>query len=145
MSKHLSKTCMYTMPSGVQIHPCRLIFKDGTLMWKHALLSNNEFTQVPQTQAHEQHIIKTAKRLEELNSWVSQDLEPWESIVPCAWYDPNTPELSEGISVYFKHSIHKSDYVYDLLQEHVQPHEELNIVERFPISPLLYFKRCGAT
>ena len=142
MSKHLDKTALYTMPSGVQVHPCRLILKDGTLMWKHALLSNNAFTELPRTQAHEQHIIKTAKRLEELNVWVSQDLEPWEALIPCAWYDPSVPELSEGISVYFKHNVHKTEQVYNLLKEHIQPHEKLDIVDKFPMSPWLLFRRC---
>ena len=41
-------------------------------MWKHALISNNEFTSLPLSQAHEAHIMKTAQRLEELNTWVSQ-------------------------------------------------------------------------
>jgi hypothetical protein len=62
MSKHLAKECLYHLPSGNSVHPCRLIIRDGTLMWKHALLSCNEFTAVPETQAHEQHIIKTAQR-----------------------------------------------------------------------------------
>ena len=106
MSKHLAKDCLYELPSGNLVHPCRLIIRDGTLMWKHAFLSLNQFTSLPATQAHEQHIIKTAQRLEELNMWVSQDLEPWQSFVPLAWYNPEDPLLYQGISVYFQHSVH---------------------------------------
>ena len=142
MSKHLTKECFYKLPSGTLVHPCRLILRDGTLMWKHALLSLNHFTAIPQTQAHEQHIIKTAQRLEELNTWVSQDLEPWECLNPIAWYDPSTPNLSDGISVYFNHRIHPADFVFAQLKDHIQPHESLEIVERFPVSPVLLFKRC---
>ena len=138
MSKHLVKGCFYQLPSGTAVHPCRLIMRDGTLMWKHALLAFNEFTSVPLTQAHEQHIIKTAQRLEELNTWVSQDLEPWESIRPCAWYDPCTPNLSDGISVYFNHSVHPAKFLYAQLLEHVQPHETLELHD----GELVYFKRC---
>ena len=142
MSKHLTKECFYELPSGTSVHPCRLILRDGTLMWKHALLSLNHFTAVPQTQAHEQHIVKTAQRLEELNTWVSQDLEPWECLNPIAWYDPSTPTLSDGISVYFNHRIHPVNFVYAQLKDHVQTHETLEIVELSPASPVLFFKRC---
>jgi hypothetical protein len=68
MSKHITPGYMYSFPSGLVVHPCRLIQRDGTLMWKHALLYQNELT-LPVNEAHEQHIIKTAQRLEELNSW----------------------------------------------------------------------------
>ena len=35
-----------------------LITKDGTLMWKHALLYQNSQLSLPISEAHEQHIIK---------------------------------------------------------------------------------------
>ena len=101
MSKHITPACMYNFPSGASFHPCRLIQRDGTLMWKHALLYHGELN-LPQSEAHEQHIIKTAQRLEELNSWVSRDLEPWNGLQVIAWYAPHIEELSEGIGVYFK-------------------------------------------
>ncbi len=142
MSKHLTKECFYKLPSGTSVHPCRLILRDGTLMWKHALLSHNSFTSIPQTQAHEQHMIKTSQRLEELNTWVSQDLEPWESLNPIAWYDPTVPNLSDGISVYFNHRVHLVDFVYAQLKDHIQAHESLEIVELSPLYPALFFKRC---
>ena len=78
-------------------------------------LVENECIHMPQTEAHENHILKTAQRLEELNSWVSQGLDPWESFRIQAWYLPTEPELSEGISVYFTHSIHDNQYTYDAL------------------------------
>ena len=42
MSKHISPGFMYKFPSGLTVHPCRLIQRDGTLMWKHALLHEGE-------------------------------------------------------------------------------------------------------
>ena len=44
MSRHISPEFFYKLPSGAQVHPNRLLVKDGTLMWKHAFLNNNEFT-----------------------------------------------------------------------------------------------------
>ena len=41
MSKHISPSYFYELPSGTKVHPCRLILKDGSLMWKHALLNQN--------------------------------------------------------------------------------------------------------
>ena len=38
MTKHIDKGIFYPLPSGTKVHPCRLIHRDGTLMWKHALL-----------------------------------------------------------------------------------------------------------
>ena len=60
MSKHISPSYFYELPSGTKVHPCRLILKDGSLMWKHALLNQNKAT-LPQSEAHEQHIVKTAQ------------------------------------------------------------------------------------
>ena len=136
MSKHISKSCMYNLPSGNCVHPCRLIQRDGTLMWKHALLTGNEL-HYPDCEATENHIIKTAQRLEELNSWVSQGLEPWECFIPVAWYLPSLPELSKGISLYFKHHTHELDYTYEKLLPHIQDHETLELCNHY-----LYFQRC---
>ena len=143
MSKHLAKGCMYQMPSGNAIHPCRLIVRDGTLMWKHALLNQNQFTAIPQDPAHEQHIIKTAQRVEELNVWVSQDMEPWECITPIAWYDPGIEGLNEGISLFFRHSCYSSQELHDALIDHIQPHEKLSLFQcQAPREDMLFFKRC---
>ena len=114
MSKHISKETFYPLPSGANVHPCRLIQRDGTLMWKHALLCSNAIY-LPSNQSQEQHIIKTAQRLEELNSWVSQGLEPWECLVIKEWYVPSQPELSKGISVYFNHFTYDLPYTYEKL------------------------------
>ena len=137
MSRHLSPDCFYDLPSGNRVHPCRLIFKDGTLMWKHALLEHNTFVSLPKTQAHESHIIKTAQRIEELNSWVAQDLDPWEFLKPQIWYTPNHKDMSEGISLIFKHTCLSTDYVYDALVPHLHEFEVLN-----KEAGSLYFRRC---
>jgi len=132
MSKHIAQHHFYQLPSGNFVHPCRLIQKDGTLMWKHACAVS-----VPLEEAHEQHIIKTAQRLEELNSWVSQGLDPWQCLLPVTWYIPTEPELYEGISVYFKHTDYSSRDVYDKLINHIQSHESLELRQDY-----LFFKRC---
>ena len=137
MSKHIDKDYLYKLPSGTVVHPCRLMHKDGTLMWKHALLCRNNVPNMPVCASHEQHILKTAQRLEELNSWVSQDLEPWQCFIPYAWYSPVDTELTEGISVYFTHAIYKNDEVFTTLMPHIQTHETLELRDN-----LLFFKRC---
>ena len=136
MSKNISNSYMLNMPSGNVIHPSRLIHRDGTLMWKHALLYNNVLS-VPKDAAIEMHIVKTAQRLEELNSWVSLSLEPWECLVPQAWYVPDIDELSTGISVYFKHFSSSCTDTYELLRPHIQDYETLELRDN-----QLYFKRC---
>jgi hypothetical protein len=136
MSKHIAASFFYKLPSGNKVHPCRLILKDGSLMWKYALLHNN-IASLPKTESHEQHIIKTAQRLEELNSWVSADLEAWECLLPVAWYVPDVPSLSEGISVYFKHTTKDIDSVYASLKSHILAHEKLDVCNQY-----LFFQRC---
>lgn len=137
MSKHISPSHLLQLPSGNEVHPCRLIVKDGSLMWKHALLLNNGELILPFTEAHEVHIIKTAQRLEELNSWVSQDLEPWESLLPHMWYNPLNSELAEGIGLYMSHIIHDTEHTYYTLKSHILDHETLQIRGKY-----LFFKRC---
>ena len=137
MSKHIDKNYMYHLPSGNVVHPCRLIHKDGTLMWKHALLYRDNIAYVPSYEAQEQHIIKTAQRLEELNSWVSQELEPWQCFIPHSWYSPFDSELCNGICVYFNHALYDNSDIINTLQPHIQSHETLEQRE-----DLLFFKRC---
>tara|TARA_R110002050_G_scaffold226781_1_gene362476 strand:+ start:511 stop:924 length:414 start_codon:yes stop_codon:yes gene_type:complete len=137
MSKHIDKNFLYNLPSGAAVHPCRLIHKDGTLMWKHALLCTSNAANMPSCESQEQHIIKTAQRLEELNSWVSRDLEPWNGLQVISWYTPQVEELSEGIGVYFKHAQYKTNDIFDTLSSHIQSHETLDATDRY-----LYFKRC---
>ena len=134
--KNLDEAYLYHMPSGAIYHPSRLIHKDGTLMWKHALLTQGELN-IPTEAAHEAHIMKTAQRLEELNSWVSLDNELWECLMPTAWYVPDVDFLSEGISLFCKHTIHNAEYIYDTLKSHVQAHEVLKVVDN-----QIYFQRC---
>ena len=140
MSKHLAKEHLYKLPSGNTVHPCRLIQRDGTLMWKHALLYNNTLN-LPPTHAIEAHIIKTAQRIEELNSWIATCEEPWECLVPQAWYVPEVPYLNEGISLFFKHSVLDADKVYEILKDHTQEFETLNLLSDGG-SNYLYFQRC---
>ncbi len=137
MSKHIDQNCMFKMPSGNVVYPSRLIHKDGTLMWKHAIAYKDNIAYLPRHEAQEQHIIKTAQRLEELNSWVSQDLEPWQCLIPYAWFSPFDSELTDGINVYFTHSLYDNEYIYDTLQPHIQDHETLEQRDE-----LLFFKRC---
>jgi len=141
MSKHVCPTHLYELPSGNKVHPCRLIHRDGTLMWKHALLYNNEVN-LPATQAVEAHIIKTAQRLEELNSWISSDSEPWECFVPMAWYVPNVADLNQGISLFFKHATHEAEDIYNVLIKHTQEHETLKLLPTYTGAKQLYFSRC---
>ena len=80
-----------------------------------------------QTQAHEQHIIKTAQRIEELNSWVSQDLDPWEFLVHCS----GTALLltfTDGILCALPHTTMPSTDVYTELKRHVNEYETLKLV-----------------
>jgi len=137
MSKHIDKNYLYNLPSGATVHPCRLIHKDGTLMWKHALLCSENVANMPRIECHEQHIIKTAQRLEELNSWISQELEPWQCFIPYAWYSPYDTELTEGINVYFTHAIYSNNEIFKTLLPHIQEHETLEQRDG-----LLFFKRC---
>ena len=137
MNRHIASSFFYDLPSGARVHPCRLIHKDGTLMWKHALLHNNELVCLPKEHAHEAHIVKTAYRIEELNSWVSQNLDPWHFLKPVIWYYPDNIDLSEGIAVYLKHTSLPTTLVMESLKDHIQDHETLKIVDRY-----LYFKRC---
>ena len=135
--KSLEKSCLYQLPSGAAVHPNRLIVRDGTLMWKHALLFEGE-PQPLTDEAHEQHIIKTAQRLEELNSWVSSGCEPWECLLPIVWYVPHIDFLNQGISLFFNHVTYDYEHVYQLLQPHIQSHETLELTT----NKQLYFQRC---
>ena len=133
MHKHLNKELLIDLPSGNVVHPSRLIHKDGTLMWKHAL---TDFA-VPIDEAAEQHIIKTAQRLEELNSWLSNDLDLWQCLCPTMWYSPTSKELSTGYTVYFRHAFYDVTHTYNCLVSHILPHESLECAEDH-----LRFQRC---
>ena len=133
MHKNLNKDLLVKLPSGNVVHPARLIHKDGTLMWKHAMTD----CVIPATEAQEQHIVKTAQRLEELNSWVSRDLDVWQCLVPTMWYSPTSKELSTGYTVYFQHAVYDVNQTYDCLASHILPHETLECAEDH-----LRFQRC---
>ena len=105
-------------------------------MWKHALLFDNEIN-LPGSEAQEQHIIKTAQRLEELNSWVSSVNDLSDFLSPVSWYVPTEPELCEGISVYFTHTSLTNNEVYDGLRSHILDHEKLELAGSY-----LHFRRC---
>ena len=137
MTRHISPNAFYVLPSGIKVHPNRLIHKDGTLMWKHAFLNRNELTCVCQDVAHEAHIIKTALRLEELNSWVSQGLDPWECLRPVRWYDPTDQQFAEGTVVQFYHNTLPANVILDSLLEHKQEYETLTYA-----NGIFKFKRC---
>jgi len=137
MSKHLAKEYFYELPSGTSVHPCRLIQRDGTLMWKHALLHRNVLS-IPRDPAVEAHIVKTAQRLEELNKWVSIDLDPWECFSVTAWLINDNSELSEGIRVYFKHLTFDNKLVKEKLDPHVKEFETLEVRGKH-----LFFDRCA--
>ena len=144
MSKHLPDALTAQLPSGLRVHPCRLIIRDGCLMWKDALLESQGRLHLLSDPAHEAHIVKTAARMEELNAWLAQGLcgqgngfEPWDCIEILRWYEPSVPDLAEGIAIEFacKHSSLADAYA--VLEPHIKPHEQLlNCHDR------LMFKRC---
>tara|TARA_Y100000401_G_scaffold117572_1_gene127261 strand:+ start:3582 stop:3995 length:414 start_codon:yes stop_codon:yes gene_type:complete len=137
MPKHIASEYLYSLPSGKQVHPFRLIVRDGSIMWKHALLYNNTELNIPYSEAVEVHIVKTAHRLEELNAWLSPGLEPWESFVPHCWYYPEAEELRDGISLYMRHQIFTPQQCVDSLTNHLLEHETLELRDKY-----LFFKRC---
>lgn len=134
MSKHIDPAVFLQLPSGQRVHPCRLIHKDGSLMWKHAL-GDHPYA-IPATAAIEQHIIKTAGRLEELSSWLERegDLLP---LVPLCWYDPEQPGFEEGIAVLLETGSSDAGLLYEQLKSHVLGHETLAVAGDW-----LYFRRC---
>ena len=126
------------LPSGQKVHPCRLIQKDGTLMWKDALhWSYKDGRIVPSCHAHEAHIIKTAQRLEELHCWVNADMDIWDGFIIQAWYRPRHKMLTDGISVFFTHRTMDATALMDALVPHILEHESLEQYEQ-----VLFFKRC---
>lgn len=132
MSKSLLESVYVTLPSKARVHPCRLIIRDGTLMWRNALGSY-----CPADLAHEQHIIKTATRLEELNRWTSSDPDD-QTFEIHKWFDPTCCGYGEGISVLFTHpNYFDNDELFATLESHIYPHEVLAKKESH-----LFFKRC---
>lgn len=116
---------MYQLPSGQLVHPCRLIHRDGTIMWKHAVMDEGVLY-LPENEDVETRIIHTAKRLEELNTWVAPTAQPWEGFVIRAWYNPTTESRSKGNVVLFSHPLHETQVVYNELKKHLQEKEALS-------------------
>ena len=139
MQKYFTKGLLYDLPSGNSFHPARCIIRDGTLTWNDALFDKAEgVSYLPSEHCHEQHIVKTAQRLEELNTWLMQPtFELHDCIVPTSWFNPTRDYLTEGISVYFKHSLFSNKLTYEKLTPHIKSHEELDIRDE-----MLFFKRC---
>lgn len=138
MQKYFAEGTFYPLPSGNNYHPARLIIRDGTLTWKDALhcrLTNK--TYIPSDLAHEQHIIKTAQRMEELNTWASINMELWECIKPVQWYNPTVEGFEEGITLKFKHLAFSNKLMWTRLVPHIKPHESLTSGPEY-----LSFKRC---
>lgn len=138
MKKHFPANALYPLPSECSWHPSRLIIRDGTLTWSDALhckISDIEY--LPTELAHEQHIIKTAQRVEELNTWASQGLDIWECLKPRSWYNPMEDDLCEGISLYFNHIALPNEVVLTRLKPHIKVHEDLELRGDY-----LFFKRC---
>tara|TARA_R100000664_G_C2752290_1_gene139579 strand:- start:431 stop:844 length:414 start_codon:yes stop_codon:yes gene_type:complete len=136
MSKSIAKSSLIQLPSGAAVHPCRLIHRDGTLMWKHALMYNNKYLGSPNTTEIEFNIINTALRLEELNVWASKDFEVWESLVPSYWFDESNPQHNDGLACYFNHTMISPNDLYLILIKHINNEELLE--ER---ANYLFFKR----
>jgi hypothetical protein len=139
MSKQIAPSAFILLPSGDEVFPSRLIHRDGTIMWKHALEAKGRAF-VPACLAHEAHIIKTAARIEELNAWVSQNLDIWNCLVPKFWYDPTHEHapFANGYACEIKHVSKASPDVVQILQQHVQDHETLKLAG----NGNMYFSRC---
>ena len=136
--KGIAPSALIALPVLGQIHPSRLIVRDGTLMWKHALTTSGVI-HVPSCAAIESHIVKTAQRLEELSRWLMDlgDVDDGFVLKPIQWYDPSDPELRMGISVYLTHASLSVEEVFDIFKEHILPHETLELRDNY-----LFFRRC---
>ena len=135
MSRHIAASAFLQLPSGAAVHPCRLIHKDGTLMWCHAI-GGHELESL----ACESHIIKTAARLEELNSWVSVGLEIWQCLQPLRWYVPGDPLFGEGICARITHPMFTPPELYAVMSKHIGEFEQLELDEG-----AVLFNRCSAS
>jgi len=139
MQKYFTKGYLYELPSGLTAHPSRCIIRDGSITWSDALRTKlDDCLYIPTEHCHEQHILKTAHRLEELNSWAAQpDFDLHDCLLPFEWFNPTKEWLADGISVYFKHTVLSTELIFDKLHPHIKPHEELEVRDGY-----LFFKRC---
>ena len=88
---------MIILPS-LGIHPSRLIIRDGSLMWKHALLYEGVMY-IPRQSAIE---AKTAQRLE-ASCWLWEHGSVDDGHVPSVQVRPKRSRIRPGISVYLEH------------------------------------------
>jgi len=123
--KYFDPFYLYQLPSGQLVHPSRLIHRDGTIMWSHALLHEGT-VHLPADEDIETRIVHTAKRLEELNTWVAPTAQPWEGFLIHSWYNPNDLEFAKGNVVLFNHALHDTEVVYNELKKHLQEEEALS-------------------
>lgn len=122
MSRHINPEHFINLPSGASVHPCRLIHKDGTLMWRHALAGSQV---VPSELAIETNIIETALRIEELNSWASAFCEIWDCLMPIKWYEPADCHHNDGRRVLLDHTSMDNSDVFTLVSAHLKDGELL--------------------
>lgn len=122
--KHIKPDKFYKLPSGQAIYPSRLIQRDGTLMWKDACVYNNEFL-VPTNTDVETNIIETARRLEELNTWISPTMPAWETFNVYLWFHPSINSHLSGDTVRFSHDLFSAEHLFNELEPHLQAGETL--------------------
>ena len=122
--KQIKPDCFYSLPSGLSVYPSRLIQRDGTLMWKDACIYNRKFN-IPADTDVETNIINTARRLEELNTWISPTMPAWETFNVYLWYHPSTSNHLTGGTVRFSHDLFNSEHLYTELKPHLQTGEAL--------------------
>ena len=106
MSNAIRPDVFIKLPSGLNVHPQRLIVKDGCFSWSSAL-GPHACTDV----AHEAHIIKTATRLEQLNKQVSDGLEPGRTATGALVFTGDT-QIRGGIAVLMTHAVRCIHHVY---------------------------------
>ena len=122
--KQIKPNCFYGLPSGLSVYPSRLIQRDGTLMWKDACISNSKFF-IPENIDVENNIVHTARRLEELNTWISPTMPAWETFNVYLWYHPSFSNHLDGGTVRFSHDLFDSEHLYKELKPHLQEGEAL--------------------
>ena len=133
MVRRFPPELMLSLPSGSAVHPCRLIIRDGTLMWKQVLSAGY----LPATDGQEAAIQKCALRLEELLRWLpEQDSE--EHIRVLQWFDPKDPDYRQGSRCRFTHMTLANDLVSEFFLPHLADKEGLVIENNSLIFDLNY-------
>ena len=122
MVRRFPPELMLKLPSGSSVHPCRLIVRDGSLMWKQAFTSRV----LPGTTEQEEQIIKCAIRLEELLRWLPES-DAEEHVQILQWLDPTQAEYEGGSRCRFVHKSIASEQLYGCFVSHLAGNEELMI------------------